>query len=97
MTKLLFTIIVAVAALVTLGCSPVETQARDSAAALSGSTRGRSNEVPNQLHGGPVAADLPSDQSRRVRRERSYHRNRNLLRMGGDAGFPRIPMPSACR
>src|SRR3979490_2717342 len=35
--KLLFTIIVAVAALVTLGCSPVETQARDSAAALSGS------------------------------------------------------------
>jgi hypothetical protein len=35
--KSLFTIIVAVAALVTLGCSPVETQARDSAAALSGS------------------------------------------------------------
>src|SRR5947207_15952877 len=35
--KLLFTIIVAVAALVSLGYSPVETQARDSAAALSGS------------------------------------------------------------
>ncbi len=81
----LFTIVLALGVLPMLGCSPLENQARDAAAALSGSIRS-SNQVPGELHGEALTGNLPGHQSGSLRRERSDYGSRDLLWMGGDTG-----------